>query len=397
MRFWSTHKQTSSGQHITPITTSVRLALLLCGGVLMLSLISCGKAPATAPVDANTAPLQLVAEDLYTTALRSTSQGPLMSGSLQPEVKAEMNAEVAGIVLKVLKDNGDVVKAGDVLIQLDPTIVRDKWLSAQEAERSAALALTQAERQLKRLSGLRQQNMVTADQLEAAEIKFNQAQSDVASAKARLVEARQQMDKTDVRAPFSGVVASRKAFAGDTVQIGKALMVLMDPKSMRFEGFIPAEHVGAIAVGQSVSFRVNGYTQRFNGVIQRINPQANEMTRQVQLFVTIDDAPSGLVAGLYAEGYVDVKSQSAILVPPSLVTTEGDNHFVWRVKDQHLQKVSVTLGAHDHRTGMVEIRQGVAANEQLLRHPIGQLRDGAAVTVMSASRTTSAEAQEPQA
>ncbi len=106
-----------------------------------------------------------------------------------------------------------------------------------------------------------------------------------------------------MRAPFSGVVAQRKTSAGDTAQVGKALMVVIDPTSMRFEGFIAADQVGQVKVGQQVSFKVNGYDQQFHGQIERINPQANEMTRQVQVFVSISEQES-LVVGLYAEGFI---------------------------------------------------------------------------------------------
>src|SRR5690606_24300852 len=109
--------------------------------------------------------------------------------------------EVSGIVMQVLKDNGDLVQQGDVLLKLDQTTYRDKLLSAQEAVRSAEVTLAQANRQLKRMQSLSAQNLVTQEGLEAAENKANQSQSDLASAKARLVEARQQLDKTDVRAP----------------------------------------------------------------------------------------------------------------------------------------------------------------------------------------------------
>ncbi len=165
-------------------------------------------------------------------------------------IKAELNAEVSGIVTQVFKDNGDLVKAGELLVQLDQTTYRDKLMSAQEAERSALVTSDQAAKQLRRMQSLHKQNLVTAEVLEAAEIKANQAQSELASAKARLVEARQQMERTAVRAPFSGVVAQRKTSAGDTAQVGKALMVVIDRTSMRFEGFIAADQVGQVKVGQ---------------------------------------------------------------------------------------------------------------------------------------------------
>lgn len=358
--------------------------------VLSILLSGCGQSTDNNTETEQAVPLSLLAADLYRLSTGELSQGPMISGSLQPVMKAELNAEVSGIVTQVLKDNGDLVKAGELLVQLDQTTYRDKLMSAQEAERSALLTSDQAAKQLRRMQSLHQQNLVTAEVLEAAEIKANQAQSDLASAKARLVEARQQMERTEVRAPFSGVVAQRKTSAGDTAQVGKALMVVIDPTSMRFEGFIAADQVGQVKVGQQVSFKVNGYDQQFHGQIERINPQANEMTRQVQVFVSISEQES-LVAGLYAEGFISVAMTQSLMVPPSALVQEGDHHFVWQLDGDTLQKTAVTIGARDPRWGTVQLLSGVSVGAQILRHPQGAISQGAKVVLASAAAKNTTE------
>ncbi len=351
--------------------------------VLVIAMLQgCGK-PATSTETAIEKPvtLSLVSADILLLSPGDLSRGPMISGSLQPVVKAELNAEVSGIVTQVFKDNGDLVKAGELLVQLDQTTYRDKLMSAQESERSASGISAQAAKQLRRIQALNKQGLVTAEALETAEIKANQAHSDLASAKARLVEARQQLERTAVRAPFDGAVAIRKTSAGDTAQIGKALMVVIDPSSMRFEGFIAADQVGQVKVGQQVNFKVNGYQdQRFDGVVERINPAANENTRQVQLFVAIEQKQD-LVAGLYAEGFIAVAHQQSLMVPPSVLVQEGDNSFVWQLVGQTIKKVKVTSGVRDPRWGTVELLSGVMNGDQILRHPQGALVDGATVVL----------------
>lgn len=344
-------------------------------------LSACSKPETTEETKTETKPLSLVSADILKLQASELARGPMVSGSLQPVVKAELNAEVSGIVTKVLKDNGDLVKAGELLVQLDQTTFRDKLMSAQEAERSALVTADQAQKQLRRMQSLHKQNLVTAEVLESAEIKANQAHSELASAKARLVEARQQLERTEVRAPFDGVVAMRKTSAGDTAQIGKALMVVIDPSSMRFEGYIAADQVGQVKVGQAVNFKVNGYSnQRFDGVIERINPQAAETTRQVQLFVAIN-SKEDLVAGLYAEGFIAIVNQQSLMVPPSVLVQEGDNHFVWQLTDNKLHKVKVDIGAKDPRWGTVQLLSGVNIGDQVLLQPLGAIKEGASVTL----------------
>lgn len=349
--------------------------------VALAVMLSACSGPMPEEADVEVKVLSLMSADLVNVAQSELSQGPMISGSLQPVTKAELNAEVSGIVTKIMKDNGDSVKAGELLVQLDQTTYRDKLMSAQESERSASVTADQAQKQLRRMQQLNKQNLVTAEILEAAEIKANQASSDLASSKARLVEARQQLERTEVRAPFAGVISARKTSAGDTAQIGKALMVVIDPSSMRFEGFIAADQVGSVKVGQSVNFKVNGYpNQRFTGTINRINPQANELTRQVQVFVELSSQDS-LVAGLYAEGFIDVASEQSVMLDSSSIVREGDNTFVWLVANNKLAKTPVTLGSRDPRFGTYQVVAGVKVGDAILRHPVGGVKDGIAITL----------------
>src|SRR5690606_41563795 len=177
------------------------------------------------------------------------------------ERRADLRAEVPAIVLAVLKENGDPVRRGDLLVRLDPTAIRDALTSAEASARAADLAYQQAERQYQRLLKLRQENMVSAQQLEDAEIQRNSAQSEAEAARTRVVAARQQLERTEVRAPFDGIVSDRKVSAGDTAAVGKELMQVIDPTSMRYEGRVSADRVGEVAAGQRVTFRIQGFAE----------------------------------------------------------------------------------------------------------------------------------------
>jgi RND family efflux transporter MFP subunit len=219
--------------------------------------------------------------------------------------------------------------------------------------------------------------MASSQQLEDAEMRRNTTQSDVSAAKARLVQARQQLARTESRAPFDGIVSDRKVSAGDTAQVGKELLKVIDPRSLRFEGLVSSEAIQSVRAGQSVSFRVNGYgTQDFAGKIRLVSPTANPTTRQVEVLVDIVGEAPARLAGLYAEGRVEASTNTAIVLPASTLVREGDRTWAWRIADDKLQKVALTLGERDPRRGDYVVRAGVADGDRVLRHPIGTLRDG---------------------
>lgn len=347
------------------------------------------------------APVKLLIspEDLLTVQSNSVASGPVITGSVQPERKADLRAEVSAVVLQVLKENGDVVKRGDVLVKLDETAIRDSLNSAEAAARAAKQALDQAERQVERMQTLRTSGMTSAAAMDDAEVRRNNALSDLAAARTRAVQARQQLQRTVVRAPFDGVVSERKVSAGDTASIGKELLKVIDPTSMRFEGRVSADRIAMVKPGQAVNFRINGYPgQEFRGVVKRVDPAANEVTRQVEVLVGFaPGAAQPRVSGLYGEGRIEAETAAALMLPEGSLVKAGDSAFAWRLKDRTLNKVGVKLGPRDPRSGQYEVLSGLAAGDTVMRSVSSTFTDGQKVEMSAPAKVASANAGQPAA
>lgn len=239
---------------------------------------------------------------------------------------------------------------------------------------------------MQRLKTLRESGMATTQQLEDAEIRRNNARSDLSAARTRAAQARQQLERTLARAPFDGVVSERKVSAGDTAQMGKELLKVMDPTSMRFEGLVSADAIGEIKLGQAVHFRVNGYGQQeFTGAVKRINPSANVNTRQVEVQVEFSHGQQPQLSGLYAEGAIEAATKSALMVPAVTLVREGDKTFAWKLRDNTVHRVSLTLGERDPRGGHFVLRGGLAEGDQLIRNPTSTLKDGQKVQLSTSA------------
>jgi membrane fusion protein, multidrug efflux system len=370
-----------------------RVAVFLALSITGLG--GCGEGAGSTPEEAVAAPLLLSPEDLVTVSESSLASGPLITGSVEAERRADLRAEMPAVVLAVLKENGDPVRSGDLLVRLDPTAIRDALTSAEASARAADLAYQQAERQYQRILKLREDNMVSAQQLEDVEIQRNSAQSEAEAARTRVVVARQQLERTEVRAPFDGLVSNRKVSAGDTASVGKELMQVMDPGSMRFEGRVSADSIGEVAAGQSVHFRVQGFDAAdFAGTVVRVNPAANETTRQVEVLVSFDDSgqmPG--VAGLYAEGRIESQSAARLTVGAPSIQRDGDAVFAWRFKNGILEQVALDLGAYDARTGRYVVDSGLAEGDTVLRYPGSTLKDGQAAQLAGGGKPVTMTAE----
>ncbi len=371
------------------------LALGLGFAVLFLTLSGCNRQPAAAGAEkaastpvtgaaaaasaAAAAPSLLLSEvDVRTLRSGILVSGPVITGALQPERRAELRAELAAVVMQVLKDNGEPVQAGELLVRLDDTTLRESLSSAEEAVRASTQALEQAERSATRLRTLQAQGMASVQALEDAEQRRVGVNSELVANRARLATARQQLRRTEVRAPFAGVLSERKVSVGDTASVGKELAKVIDPRSMRFDGQVSADRMHEIKPGQTVGFRVNGHTPDvFTGKVKRVDATANASTRQVEVQVAFaDPASAPRVAGLFAEGVVETGGTPVLMLNESALVRSGETVQVWKLGAQSIQRQGVKVGPRDARTGEWPVLEGLSAGDRLLRNPGNNLRDG---------------------
>lgn len=337
-------------------------------GLLAAAVLVSGCGDGTHTADAREpAAVVIGPENVLVVAADELRSGPPISGNLAAERESTVRAEVGGPVLQVLAEKGEAVSRGQVLAKIDDTGLRDSYLSAQSAVRSASSSLEVARREVERASRLAEAGAIAQRDLETARNQQTLAQAQLADARARLSLAEKQLEKTVIRAPLAGVVSDRPVNAGDVVAPGAALFTVVDPGSMRLEASIPAARLAEVRVGAPVRFTVSGYPGRtFTGRVERINPAADPATGQVPVFVSIPNADGVLVAGLFAEGRVASEARTVILVPAGAVSQRGVTPTVLRLRSGKVEQVPVQVGATDPETERVEIVSGLAAGDTVL-------------------------------
>jgi RND family efflux transporter MFP subunit len=350
-------------------------ALAACGGK--------GK-PADAPPPAFT----LGPENVATVETATLQTGPLVSGTLRARREATVRAEVAGTVQAVLAEPGEPVRKGQVLLRIDDGPIRDQVAAARYAARAAADALQVTRRELGRTEGLATAGSVAARDLDRAQSQVASQEAMAADAKARLVVAEQQLDRTAPRAPLDGMLAERPVNAGDVVAPGTPLFTVVFPGDMRLEAAVPAEYLSRARVGTPVDFLVVGQPDRvFRGRIEQVNPVVDPATGQIRIYVTIPNEGGPLLAGLFARGRVVTDQVTGLALPLGAVDASATPPAALRVRDGVVERVSVELGVADPVAEKVQVRSGLAAGDVVLlasaRTNVGA---GARVTVVAPSR-----------
>jgi RND family efflux transporter MFP subunit len=333
-------------------------------------------------------------ENLVVAAQETLQVGPALSGTLEAERSATVRAELGGALIAVEVEPGQPVARGAVLGRIDASGIRDAYESARTAVTTAELNVELARRNVDRARALANAGAIAAREREQSEWNLSTAETQLADARARAVSAEKQLAKTTLVAPFAGVVSERQANLGDIVQVGNPLFTVVDPRSLKLEGSVPAEALGQLRLGMPVIFTVAGAGSRpLRGRLTRINPVADPATRQIRITVAIANAESRLAAGLFADGRVATAERYSVVLPADAVDRAGLRPTVVLIKAGQVARNEVELGLIDEGSARLEILQGVSPGDTVLVGSARGLPVGAAVRIGSpAERTVSAAA-----
>lgn len=359
-------------------------------GVSMLALVAtvalagCNKEndANAATTTAAAATVTIGPENVAVARQQQIQSGPTISGSLAPEKEARLSAEVPGAIVQTMAEAGQRVTRGQLLARIDDAAIQQAYLSARSTLASAQSAASNAERELGRARTLVEAGAIAERDLENATTASTGAQAQLAAARAQVAAAEQNLGRTRITAPFTGVVAERRVSAGDIVAPGMPLFTVVEPGSMRLEASVPAEQLSAVRLGAPVRFTVSGYPGReFTGRVSRVSPIADPTTRQVQILATIPNAGNALVGGLFAEGRIASESRNGLVIPANAVNERGIAPTARRLTGGVVEEVTVQLGLRDQATETVEVTAGLAAGDTVLVGAAQGISAGTRVTI----------------
>ena len=371
-----------------PILLSLMLVLVLggVGGVLAVKGQS-SKAGEASKKESPVVTLEFAPGDIAVVVAQSLSQGISVSGSLSPVTQATVKSTLGGEVRRVLVREGEAVRVGAVLAEIDGTEVRTRLDAAlaDQAERRARLDIATRNRDTNQ--GLLKQNFISQSAFDQLQSAYQASQAAVQWADAQVKLARQAAADTLVRAPMSGTVARRVVNGGERVGVDAPLLQLVDLSRLELEATVPVSDLARITVGQVVHFLVDGFGERqFEGKIARINPLAETGTRAVKLFVTVPNGDASLRGGMFAQGVVTVSQSSAVpVLPMSAVFEEAGQTYAFSVEGGKLAKRALKLGLKDESKGLVEVVEGLTEGIPVVRIRMNGLKSGTPAVLRDAT------------
>jgi len=355
---------------------TIALAALIVAGIAAGGFAAVrGKAPPSAPAAQPVA--EFTQQDLTIVEPQPLEHTLPLTGTLTPFNEATIKAKVAGELMQVAVREGESVNQGQVLARIDQTEVRAR-VAAREADVAGARAqLDWADKNRSTQKALLDRKFISQNAFDNIQSNYDVAVAKLRSAEAELVVARKSLGDSVLVAPFPGIIAQRHVQPGERVALDAKVITVVNLSRLELEAAVPAAQISRLRVGQQVAFSVDGFGERaFGGRIERINPATVSGSRSINVYAVIDNPEGVLRGGLFAQGAVILERvERALVVPASAVREEIGQTFVYAIEDGLVKRKNVTVGAAD-ASGRVQVLQGLAAGERIVRVNLGALREG---------------------
>ncbi|MBC3419051.1 MULTISPECIES: efflux RND transporter periplasmic adaptor subunit [unclassified Pseudomonas] len=309
-------------------------------------------------------------------------------GSLKALQGVELSLEVAGTVKRLLFDSGQQVKVGQLLLELD---------SEQEA---ALLGTAQADLGLAKVDFGRGSQLVGDSAISRGE--FDRLTAQYRRNQAVVEQLKASLAKKSMKAPFSGTIGIRQVDVGDYLASGTVIATLQDLSSLYVDFNVPEQALPQLSLGQQVLVQVAAFPgQTFPARLSAINPKVEESTRNLLLRATLANPDGKLLPGMFASLLVLLPDpQLQVVVPESAVTYTlyGNSVYVVGEKkadDGQTQLVAEqrTVQTGERRDGVVVVRKGLQAGEQVVTAGQLKLSPGAAIRISQDPPLSPADAQ----
>lgn len=298
-------------------------------------------------------------------------------GTAVANESVNITAQQAEIVKSVLFEDGNVVKRGQLLVELSD---REERANVNEL----SINIAEAQRQLTRIRGLAKQSAASEQLLDEQKARVDalNAQKEVADA---------QLAELQVRAPFSGRLGLRQVSIGSLVRPGDVISTLDDLSIIKVDFSISESHLASVENGQNVEARSIAYPgEVFVGEITSIDSRIDPVTRSIQARAQIPNPELKMRPGMLLQISIEKRVIDALLIPESALVPEGDSQFVFVIDDE-MKAIKTKVKIGQRKAGWVQILNGVIAGQEVIVEGTLKIRDGASVKTVEATPSLAQE------
>lgn len=307
-------------------------------------------------------------------------------GTVFPWKRANIGPETSGRIKIIYKKQGDRVKKGDLLAELDTTTLKLQLKQAEAALEVAEAAHKDALLNVNRLKKLFQKNAISKMQLEKAELNLETAFTREKNARATKDLVRHNLDNAYMNAPFDGIVTSKNSEEGDIINpmmgMGTSVITLMHLNTVKVILDVTSEEIEKITVGQPCTVQVTTLPEEtFKGEVYSKNLAADLVSKTFKVEIKIENPRLKIKSGIFAEVSIEIsRKENCLIVPLSAVIRGGDIHYVVLYQEGKAKYQNIKVGEQDQR--VVEITDGLSRGQLVVVQGNYDLKEGALISYL---------------
>ena len=314
--------------------------------VVLIALCGCGEKKKTAAEQTVRVKVQQIQAEVV-----NGEQG--FSGTIEESSGTSLSFAVTGTIKKIYVSAGQMVAAGQLIAELDPTTLQNAYIIAKTS-------LEQAQDTYNRMKELH-------DAGSLPEMQWISIENQLKSAMASEAMSKKSLNDTKLYAPFSGYIASRDGEIGQNAIPGSPIVKLVNIGSVKVKISVPENEVQRIAKGSSMKIIVPALNNReFSGRVTERGVSADPRSRTYEVKATIQNPGSQLLPGMICQAFTNyMLGSTGVFVPAYLVQLDGDNKtFVWVVNSGKAVKREITI--NNETAQGVQVSGGLSAGDQII-------------------------------
>ena len=289
----------------------------------------------------------------------------ISTGSIMANEEVELRSETSGKITSINFREGSFVNKGALLVKIN-----DADLQAQLRRTESKVKV--AEEKEFRQRTLLERNLISQEEYDNTFNEFNASKADYDLIKA-------QIDKTEIRAPFSGIVGLRSVSEGSFVNTNTIIARLQNLSSLKIDFSIPERYSPMVRVGDEIDFRVSGNNEYYTAKVYAIEPRIDPSTRTLQIRAMCGPKKD-LIPGAFANVQLRLKeTPDAMLVPSVAIVPELKGQRVFLYKDGTVVPQNVEIGIREE--SRVQIMSGINVGDTVITSGILQIRPGVKVSI----------------
>lgn len=308
------------------------------------------------------------------------------TGTIEPWRKMNIVPDISGKIARIYVKEGDRVIKGQLLAELDTQNLRLQLQQAEAALAAAQANFEDARKNKERMDRLFQEKAVSEQQYEKIKLAYEASKAQLEQAQAAVNLLRHNLEVSQMRAPFSGIVASKNANEGDVINpmmgsfsASSGVLTLMDFSKVKLAIEVSATEIGKIQKGQMAEIKVPNYPDKvFKGEVSLVNLAAEPTTKKFKVEVVVDNPDLVLRPGTFGEVIIEVASRTKTLVIPQKAIVE--DRFVFVVEGDRARKKEVVIGLQT--VNEVEILSGLKEGELVIVEGNFGLVDGSPIIII---------------